>query len=993
MIKQLCVSLLVVLFCANTKAQVEPLILYKATQDPRCQQWVDSIFNKMSLKEKVGQLFIYTIAPVDTKANMSLLRDAVHNHKVGGLLYSKGELETQAIINNRAQEMAKTPLMITFDGEWGLSMRLKDTPVYSRNMVLGCVSDEQLIYEYGKEVARQCRELGIHVNFAPDADININPRNPVINTRSFGEDPVNVSDKVILYSSGLESGGVLSVPKHFPGHGDTETDSHHALPLLNFTRQRLDSIELYPFKQAIRAGLGGMMVGHLEVPVLEPQKGLPSSLSHNVVQKLLKDELGFKGLTFTDALAMKGVAGVKHVSLAAIKAGNDMVLTPRNLKEEIEAVIDAVKDGELSEEDINRKCKKILTYKYALGLANYKKIQISGLSYRINTPYARDLNNRLNEAAVTVANNKNQILPLHSDVKKIALINVGSAGGNTNFEQALKKHVGVKRIQLKPQVMAAERKILRDTLSNYKRVVVCISEKQLAPYKEFFSELSPEIPVIYVFFTPEKPMVQLEDGLSKASSVVLAHSNDKNIQEHVAKILFGEASVSGRLSTSVGNVFRPGDGVSMTLPTVHHFIPEEYGVKSSILNRIDAIAQEGIKEGAYPGCQVVVLKEGKTVYDKAFGTFSGEGSEKVTPTSIFDIASLSKTSGTLLAIMKLYDKGLFNLSDKVSTYLDFLKGTDKKDITIRELLLHESGLPSSIFFYLQAIDKDSYEGRLFKATRDNLHTVQTGAQTFAQPNYKFRNGLISDKPDNTYTIQVSDNFWLNKSFNDSINEGIIRAKLGAKTYRYSCIGFVLLQKLAEQLSGMPMNEFLAREFYISMGLQRTTYQPLNTFNKEEIVPSSIDNFLRKTTVQGFVHDETAAFQGGISGNAGIFSTAEEIALIHQMILNGGELDGKRYLSRETCKVFTTEKSRTSRRGLGFDKPDMKDSRKNPCAKSAPAFVYGHTGFTGTCAWVDPRNKLVYVFLSNRIYPDVWVNKLAKLQIRERIQDTIYESIK
>lgn len=993
MLKKLFVSLIVVLFCVNTKAQVEPLILYKATQDPRCQQWVDSIFNKMSLKEKVGQLFIYTIAPVDTKANMSLLRDAVHNHKVGALLYSKGELDTQAILTNQAQEMAKTPLMITFDGEWGLSMRLKDTPVYSRNMVLGCISDEQLIYEYGKEVARQCRELGIHVNFAPDADVNINPKNPVINTRSFGEDPVNVSDKVILYSSGLESGGVLSVPKHFPGHGDTETDSHHSLPFLNFTRQRLDSIELYPFKQAIRAGLGGMMVGHLEVPVLEPQKGLPSSLSHNVVQKLLKDELGFKGLTFTDALAMKGVAGAKHVSLAAIKAGNDMVLTPRNLKEEIEAVIDAVKDGQLSEEDINRKCKKILTYKYALGLANYKKIQISGLSYRINTPYARDLNNRLNEAAVTVANNKNQILPLHSDVKKIALINVGNAGGNTTFEQGLKKHVAVKRIQLKPQALAAERKVLRDTLSNYKRVVVCISEKQLAPYKEFFSELSPETPVIYVFFTPEKPLVQLEEGLSKASSVILAHSTEKNIQEHVAKILFGEASVSGRLSTSVGQVFRAGDGVNMTLPTVHHFIPEEYGVKSNILNRIDAIAQEGVKEGAYPGCQVVVLKEGKTVYDKAFGTFSGEGSEKVTPASIFDIASLSKTSGTLLAIMKLYDKGLFSLSDKASTYLDFLKDTDKKDITIRELLLHESGLPSSIFFYLQAIDKNSYEGRLFKATRDDLHTVQIGAQTFAQPNYKFFKELKTNKPNETYTIQACDNLWLNKSFSDSINAGIVRAKLGTKTYRYSCVGFVILQKLAEQISGMPLNEYLAREFYIPMGLKRTAYQPLNSFNKEEIVPSSVDDFLRKTTVQGFVHDETAAFQGGVSGNAGLFSTAEEIALIHQMILNGGEFEGKRYLSRETCKFFTTEKSGISRRGLGFDKPDVKDSRKSPCAKSVPASAYGHNGFTGTCAWVDPRNKLVYVFLSNRTYPDAWVNKLAKLQIRERIQDTIYESLK
>lgn len=993
MTKRFLTALAVLLFCLNTKAQVEPLLLYKATQDPKCQEWVDSIFDRMSLKERVGQLFVYTIAPVDTKVNMNLLRDVVHNHKVGGLLFSKGVLETQAIITNQAQDMAKTPLMITFDGEWGLSMRIKNTPVYSRNMVLGCISDGQLIYEYGKEVARQCRELGIHVNFAPDADVNINPKNPVINTRSFGEDPKNVADKVILYSSGLESGGVLSVPKHFPGHGDTETDSHNALPFLNFTRERLDSIELYPFRQAIRAGLGAMMVGHLEVPVLEPQKGLPSSLSRNVVQHLLKEELGFKGLVFTDALAMKGVAVTRHLSLEAIKAGNDMVLTPRNLKEEIEAVIQAVKDNELSEEVINEKCRKILTYKYALGLAREQKIQLSGLSYRINTPYARELGNRLNEAAITVANNKDQILPMHPDVKRIAMINVGAVGANATFEQTLKKNVAVKRIQLKPNALGAERRILRDTLANYKRVVVCISDKQLAPYKEFFSELPPEIPVVYVFFTPEKPMVQLEAGLSKASAVILAHSTDKNIQERVANILFGKASASGRLSTSVGQVFRAGDGVTITPQTAHHFIPEEYGVQSKVLKRIDDIAREGVTEGAYPGCQVVILKEGKTVYNKAFGTYSGKGSREVTAESIYDIASLSKTSGTLLAIMKLYDKGMFSLSDKASAYLPFLKDTDKKDITIRELLLHESGLPSSIFFYLMAIDKESYEGRLFKATRDNLHTVQVGAQSFAQPNFKFVKGVTSANSDETYTIQASDELWLNKAFNDSITKKIAETKLGNRTYRYSCVGFIILKKIAETISGMPLDKFLEKEFYKPMGLEHTAYQPLNRFSKEEIVPSSIDDFLRKTTVQGFVHDESAAFQGGVSGNAGIFSTAEEVALIHQMILNGGELDGKRYLSRETCKLFTTEKSRTSRRGLGFDKPDMTNQRMNPCGKSAPAVTYGHTGFTGTCAWVDPRNKLVFVFLSNRTYPNVWVNKLAKLQIRERIQDTIYESLK
>jgi beta-glucosidase-like glycosyl hydrolase len=560
------ISFLVVFFGLFTK---EPLIVNKGIQDSGCRQWVDSVFNAMTLEEKVGQLFIYTIPPVDTKPNIALLHHVVRDRKVGGLLYSKGVLETQAALTNRAQEMAKTPLMITFDGEWGLSMRIKDTPVYPRNMVLGCISDERLIYDYGKEVARQCRELGIHVNFAPVADVNINPENPVINTRSFGEDPKRVSDKVILYSSGLESGGVLSVSKHFPGHGDTETDSHQALPTLNFTRERLDSIELYPFRQAIRAGLGGMMVGHLEVPALEPQQGIPSSLSHHVVQRLLREELGFKGLVFTDALAMKGAAGIEHPALAAIKAGNDMVLASRNLEEEMEVVIQSVKKGELSEEVIDRKCRKVLTYKYVLGVAHRKKIRIPGLSQRIDTPYARDLGNRLNEAAVTVVINKDQTLPLHSGIERIALLNVGTAGGNTAFEQALRKHVAVKRIQLNPDMPDEERRMLRDTLSTYQRVVVCISDNPPASYNEFFLGLPAGMSVVYVFFTPGKNMAALEAGLSKAPAVVLAHSGEKNIQEHTADILFGEAAANGRLSTSVGNLFRAGDGVVITPQTAH----------------------------------------------------------------------------------------------------------------------------------------------------------------------------------------------------------------------------------------------------------------------------------------------------------------------------------------------------------------------------------------------------------------------------------------
>ena len=703
---------------AQNATTVEPLLVYKALQDKDCRHWVDSVMDKLSFKEKVGQLFIYTIAPVDTKRNLELLREVIDTYKVGGLLFSGGKMQNQVELTNRAQRQAKVPLMITFDGEWGLAMRLRGMPVFPRNMVLGCIRDNKLLYEYGREVARQCRQIGVQVNFAPVADVNINPENPVINTRSFGEDPIQVADKVIAYASGLESGGVLSVCKHFPGHGDTDVDSHKALPVLPFTRERLDSVELYPFKEAIRAGLGGMMVGHLQVPVIEPIGGLPSSLSRNVVYDLLTDELAFKGLIFTDALAMKGVAGNGNVSLQALKAGNDMVLSPRNLKEEIPAVLEAIEKGELTREDIESKCRKVLTYKYVLGLKKKSYVQLSGLEQRINSPQTRDLVRRLNLAAITVLNNKNHILPLHTDKEQtIALLEVGDPGETDALAKQLSRYTSLARFSLRANQTEEENQRLRDSLSTYKRIIVAVSEQRLAPYQPFFAKFVPESPAIYLFFTPGKMMLQIQRAVAHASAVVLGHSYSSDVQRQVADVLFAKASADGQLSASLGELFPTGAGVTITPKTPLHFVPEEYGLSSAHLKRIDSIALDGIRQGAYPGCQVVVLKNGHIMFDKAFGTYTGKGSPRVESTNIYDLASLSKTTGTLLAIMKLYDKGRFNLTDKISDHLPFLQRTDKKDITIQEILYHQSGLPSWIPFYQEAIDKDSYDGRLFSARK------------------------------------------------------------------------------------------------------------------------------------------------------------------------------------------------------------------------------------------------------------------------------------
>lgn len=974
----------------------QPALLYPLQRNLLCRQWVDSVMKRMSLKERIGQLFIYTVGLQTDASNKALLRRVVQDYKVGGLLFSGGQTADQVMLTNEAQQMAEIPLLITFDGEWGLAMRLKGTLSFPRNMVLGCITHDSLLYEYGREVARQCREIGVQVNFAPVADVNINPDNPVINTRSFGENPVEVARKVVAYSRGLEAGRVLSVSKHFPGHGDTNVDSHKALPRLDFTRERLDSIELVPFRRAIRAGLGGIMVGHLEVPALESQPGLPASLSKQVVTRLLVDELGFKGLTFTDALAMRGVAGYQgSVCLKALQAGNDLLLVPRSLSGELDAIWEAVRKGDLPESEINRKCRKVLTFKYALGLTRKPHIRLSGLEQRLNTPHARTLLRQLKLSAITVVGNGHQCLPLGTTSGRIAVLHVGNPAEVKPFLEELSRTVSPVSYQLPKDLSAVAGQALQKELSAYSQLLVCVTDRRLADYRTFFTRYLPEVPVSCLLFISGQ---QVPRHLGPAPDVlVLAHEADEDVQRRVAAILTGKAGADGRLSVAVGDWFPAGAGQTLEVPAEPYYSLEENGIDASRLSAIDEIAEEGIRQGAYPGCQITVWKDGHEIYEKAFGTHCGllspQDTSRVAVTDVYDIASLTKTSATLLAVMKLYDKGRLSLTDKVSDYLPFLLDTDKRDITVRQLLLHESGLPSTLLFYREAIDPDSYEGALFRSRQDDLHTARIGSRTWANPDFDYLPGLSSSVPTDSCTWQLADSLWLNPSFKQVYLRQLAETPLLSRRYRYSCVGFILLQQLVEARAGMPMDEFLDREFYQPMGLTHTCFRPLQRLPRQVIVPSSVDPFLRKDTLQGFVHDESAAFQGGVSGNAGLFSNAHEQALLYQMLLNGGELNGRRYLSQETCRVFTTTCSRISRRGLGFDKPDQRNPHRSPCCPEAPASVYGHTGFTGTCAWVDPEHRLVYVFLSNRIFPYSWNNKLSRLDIRTRIQQAIYKALK
>ena len=968
--------------CAQT-----PQILTRGKADSQeCKEWVESRLAKMTLKEKIGQLFIHTVSLHDTEANRKNIRNAIKEYKIGGILFSDGKVVNQVTLTNYAQELADIPLMITFDGEWGLNMRLKEIPAFSRNRVMGCIQDNELLYEYGKEVARQFREIGVHVNFAPVADVDNNPLNPVINTRSFGGDVRNVTGKVIAYSRGLEDGGVLSVSKHFPGHGDTNVDSHKALPVLKFTRERLDSIEMYPFRKAIEAGLGGVMVGHLEIPALSKK---PSSLSPEILD-ILQEEFGFKGIAFTDALEMKGVSNNLNVCAQALMAGNDMLLPPRNLKREMDGVLAAVKAGKLTEEYLTEKCRKVLTFKYALGLHEPPFIQLSGIEKRLNRPSTQDLRDRLEKAAVTVVGNEGGVLPMDVDLKNTAILNIGKSSEGKIFHQQLNKYMKVDRILAHPDSITT----LSKRLAKYDRVIVAIHTEKYAAYQGMLATLASKLPLSYVYFTPLKNIYRKGVAWKKAASVILGHVGSATVQQFVAEVMMGREKATGRISVEVKDYRLPGEGVD--LESTKKYRPEDYGMDASVLSKVDEIALEGIKAKAYPGCQVLIMKDGLPVYDKCFGTFTYEDSKKVEPEHLYDIASLTKTTGTLLAVMKLYDEGKFGLTDPISKYVPAMKGSRKGRITIEDLLYHQSGLPGSHPFYREAINDSSYTGGFFKGRIDANHHLRVDRRLYVVDDFKYKDEYLSSASSEDYPLQVAENLFVSPSFPEKILEMIASDKvpLRDRRYRYSCLNFVLLKEMVEQISGMPMDEYLEKEFYAPMGMKSTLYNPLRRFQPEQIVPTIQKDYLRgRKELRGYVHDEIAAFMGGVSGNAGLFSNARDVAKVYQMLADGGQYGGKRYLSLETCQLFMNKKSRISRRTLGFDKPEPTPG-KGPCADEAPKEVVGHTGFTGTCAWADPKNGLVFVFISNRIYPRPFDHKgLMTLKIRPRIQQLMYQALK
>ena len=982
-ITTLAITMMTTMVMFSLSAASRPSILSRQSRAD-AERWVDSVYNTMTERQRIAQLFIPRLDISDNANSRALLKRLVVNEGIGGILLGKGDIKMYHNLIDYAQSLTRVPLFITLDGEWGLSMRMKDAPRFPHNMGLGAIADDSLLYAYGRETARQCHALGININFAPVLDVNSNPSNPVIGYRSFGEDPARVARLGVAYSRGLEDGGVLSVAKHFPGHGDTSVDSHKALPTVNHDRATLEKTDLLPFRHYIDAGLSSVMVGHLNVPAID-KSGLPASLSHAVSTGLLRDKMKFKGLVFTDALAMKGAHSTAgNNCVLALEAGADVLLGTTNTIHDIDAVEAAVKAGKITRADIERGVKEILRYKYALGLSEPVKTA-SNPSAVINSREADGMIRRLAAASVTVVYNKENLLPL-KDIgnKRIAVVSIGAPADN-RFSQYCAKYASVTKIGAPAGTLTAT-EISR--LKEYDIVIAGVfNDTQGA--RTGLASLNSIRNVIPVFFINPYKMAKFATSISHHSTLVTAYDDIPATREYAAQALFGGIKVNGRLPVNLKGIAPMGSGMSLPKTRLGYSTTAASILPAGLDQRVDSLIKRGISTGAFPGCQVLIAKGGDVIIGRSYGKLStSPKASRVDGETLYDLASVSKTIGTLPGLMKAYDLGMYSLDDSVSQYIAGLKDTDKGDITVRQMLFHESGMPPSLNMYELLMDSTTYEGKIMSRKRDNTYSIRIEDGLYGNKDARMRRDLVRNEPNDTFDIKIAEGLWISPATTDTVYNAIYNAKLGNKKYRYSCLNFCLLMQMEENLTGQRHDRWDNDSIFAPLGAYRTFYRPEGKYPLAKIASTERDNYLRRQTMHGYVHDELADFIGGISGNAGVFATADDVAKVCQMWLNGGSYGGEQILTPETVKLFTETVSPTCNRGLGFDKLSLQSPGKTKVG--APTSTYGHTGFTGTCFWVDPDNDIIFIFLCNRVNPTRNNRAFTALNIRTALHSAIYD---
>ncbi|GAB2770133.1 glycoside hydrolase family 3 N-terminal domain-containing protein [Salinimicrobium soli] len=971
LIKSPFLSLLLVslFFLQNAFSQSRPLI----AEDHELQRkWVDSIYDQMSLEEKVGQLFMVDAFSSDPPAKADSIKKLIEQYHIGGIIFSTGGPVRQARLNNEFQNIAKVPLLIGMDAEWGLAMRLDSTYAFPWNMTLGAIQDDKLVEEVGAAVAKQAKRLGVHLNFAPVVDINTNPKNPIIGNRSFGENKDNVTRKSAAFIRGMQRENVFSSAKHFPGHGDTEQDSHKTLPTIDFSAERIYREELYPYKTLINSGLASVMVGHLNVPALEMRKNFPSSLSHKIVTGILKEDLDFNGLVITDALNMKGVANFDEpgeIDLAAFIAGNDILLFSEDVPKAVDKIIEAYNAGIITEVRLKNSVRKILYAKYKAGLNDYTPVDTDYLIEDLNSIRNAVLDHQLYENALTVVKNDRGMIPVRNlETSKIAYLNFGEGDGNAFFEQ-LNRYAQV------DSVSGETLDAVLDTLKNYNLVIIGFHQSNRSPWTNYhltdreqvwLYEIARKNRVIFNLFSSPYSLLDLTTT-ANFEGIQVAYQNSELAQQKAAQVIFGALEAKGKLPVSAGEDFPEGTGYrTRDLGRLSYGLPESVGMNSYKLRKIDSVVQAGIDQKMAPGMQVLVARKGKVIYENNAGYHTYDKKLPVKASDVYDVASLTKILATLPLVMELVEENELDLNSTLGQILPQFRGTDKAGITILEMMSHYARFTPWIPFHSLTIDEETK---------------------------RLDRRYVREQEGPGFNTIIAEGMYVRNDIRDTIVKVIKNSELlRKKEYRYSDLPYYLLKVYLEDIYGTSLQYLTQDHLYKPLGANNTTYLPLNKFPKERIIPTEDDKVWRKQLLQGYVHDQGAAMLGGIGGQAGLFANANDVAKIMQMYLNGGEYGGKKYLDQETLDKFNRcyYCSEDVRRGVGFDKPQLEEV--GPTCGCVSMTSFGHSGFTGTLTWADPSEEIVYVFLSNRVNPSAENKKLLQEGVRTKIQELIYEAI-
>ena len=935
-------------------------------------QWVDSVYNSLTNEQRVGQL-INVRANLPNKPYFAEVQGLIERYNIGGVTFFRTDAEPLLKQVNEWQTMAQTPLMVAIDGEWGLGMRLNDGMSYPYQMTLGAIQNQELIGEMGRQIAEQCRRIGINVDFAPDIDVNNEPQNPVIGMRSFGEDPKQVAQRGAQYALALQNNGVLPTMKHFPGHGDTKTDSHEALPKIDKKLKQIKKTELYPFDYLTHEGVAGAMVGHIYMPALEPQNNLSSSISKNIVKNLFKDEMGFDGIIFSDAMEMKGAYQGIHpdeVGLKALLAGIDVILMPMNPENTILNIVNQIDNEEVASR-VEESCKKVLRYKYRLGLTENQQPSELFVDNDLHQLKYYNLKQRLYNEAVTMIRNEKETLPLDKS-QKIAVVTFGKKDNVT--EKLEDEGYDVCGYLINGDLNGTKKSQIINELKNYRQVVVNIQNTSIYATRnfgindnmtDFVKEITKNNKIIFNLFACPYALDKFTFKKTPAA-IVIGYEDTKEAVNAVVDVMTGKMNPIGKLPVSIGKKYKAGTGLSFEGMLTPESLPVEL-IDNEYIREVDSIALNGIEIGAYPGCQILAMKDGKIIYDKCFGHFTYDGEHEVQSDDVYDIASLTKVFATTFAIMKLYDDGKISLETKLSDYFPYLKNTNKKDIRLIEVMTHQAGLTGWIPIYKTMLKNDQPDPDIFRKSIDEDHTVR-----------------------------VAKDMYISKDFNFAICETVKDSDTIKKKYKYSDLGFYLLPKIVEMVTNMPFEQYLEESFYKPLNLNHIYYKPLKHIDIDKIAPTENDTYFRMQLLQGDVHDQAAALMGGVSGHAGLFANARDLAVMMQLLLNEGYANNRQFLSSYTIKKFTSAPfvDNMNRRGIGFDKPEVDPSvTYYTPAKQSSMRSFGHTGFTGTFAWADPENGLVVIFLSNRVYPDANNNKLSQNDIRTKIHEALYNAVR